>query len=243
MSAFVFHVFFPYLQIIIIITARIRRMGEGNVFSLFTPGGVRVKGQSRWGGRSKVNPAGGGGWGVRSKVNPASQGGVRSKVNPAGGGGWGVRSKVNPASQGGSGQRSIQPGGGGGVRSSQGGSGQRSIQLGGLGPAGGGVGCQVQLGGGGSGQRSIQPGESKVNPAGGGQVQPPGGGQHLAPSCGRYASCIHAGGLSCFPKFFTYEHTCWLLISTISWHIYFTFLSIFLKLKRKCFPKTISNEH
>ena len=89
-------------------------------------------------------------------------------------------------------------------------SGQRSIQLGG---------CQVkgQSSRGGSGQRSIQLGgqvkgqssqgvRSKVNPArgdqvqpagGGGQVQPVGGGQHLALSCGRYASCVHAGGLSC----------------------------------------------
>ena len=40
--------------------------------------------------------------------------------------------------------------------------------------------------GGGSGGGGGQPG--------GGQ---PGGGQHLAPSCGRYASCVHAGGLSC----------------------------------------------
>ena len=45
----------------------------------------------------------------------------------------------------------------------------------------------------------------QVQPGGGGQVQPAGGGgqsagvgQHLAPSCGRYASCVHAGGLSCF---------------------------------------------
>ena len=31
----------------------------------------------------------------------------------------------------------------------------------------------------------------------GGGGQSAGGGQHLAPSCGRYASCVHAGGLSC----------------------------------------------
>ena len=36
---------------------------------------------------------------------------------------------------------------------------------------------------------------------GGGSGPASGGGggcQHLAPSCGRYASCVHAGGLSCF---------------------------------------------
>ena len=60
------------------------------------------------------------------------------------------------------------PGGGGGSGPGGGGSG----------PAGGG-GDQVQAGGGG---------------------QSVGGGQHLAPSCGRYASCVHAGGLSCFSK-------------------------------------------
>ena len=82
-------------------------------------------------------------------------------------GGGGVRSKVNPA--GGSGQRSIQPGGSG--------------------PAGGGGGVRSKVNQvGGTGQRSIQPGGS-------GPVS--GGGQHLAPSCGRYASCVHAGGLSC----------------------------------------------
>ena len=67
-------------------------------------------------------------------------------------------------------------------------------------------------GGGGSGSK-VNPARgvrSKVNPATGGcQVQPGGGAirsnqwggggsQHLAPSCGRYASCVHAGGLSCF---------------------------------------------
>ena len=53
-------------------------------------------------------------------------------------------------------------------------------------PAGGG---SVQPAGGGGGQ---------VSPASGwGSVQLPGGrGQHLVPSCGRYASCVHAGGLS-----------------------------------------------
>ena len=77
---------------------------------------------------------------------------------------------------------------GGGVRSvSQ----QGGVRMGGgLGPAGGvrsvswwggGVRSVSQRGGGG-GVRSSQRG---------------GGGQHLAPSCGRYASCVHAGGLSC----------------------------------------------
>ena len=61
--------------------------GEGNVFSLFTPGGGQVQ-------------LGGSG----SKVNPA-RGRSGSKVNPAR---WGVRS-----SWGGQGQRSIQPGGSG----------------------------------------------------------------------------------------------------------------------------------
>ena len=50
---------------------------------------------------------------------------------------------------------------------------------------GGVSGQSSQWGGGGSGQSS-QGGQSSR-----------GGGQHLAPSCGRYASCVHAGGLSC----------------------------------------------
>ena len=32
---------------------------------------------------------------------------------------------------------------------------------------------------------------------GGGGQSAGGGGQDLAPSCGRYASCVHAGGLPC----------------------------------------------
>ena len=69
----------------------------------------------------------------------------------------------------GGGVRSVQPGGGGGQVS----------------PARGWVGQSSQGGG-------------WVSPAswGGGSVSG-GGGQHLAPSCGQYASCIHAGGLSC----------------------------------------------
>ena len=62
-------------------------------------------------------------------------------------------------------------GGGGSVRSSQGG--VRSSRRG-----GGGVRFSCQ-----GGVRS---------------VSRPGGGQHLAPSCGQYASCVHAGGLSCY---------------------------------------------
>ena len=91
--------------------------GEGNVFSLSTPGGGS--------GQRSIQPGGG----VRS-----SQwgGGGRSKVNSAGGG-------SGPASGGGSGQRSIQPGG---VRSSWGGGqvqlvgGVRSSPGGGSSPAG-----------------------------------------------------------------------------------------------------------
>ena len=101
-----------------IFTARIRRMGKvmfsvcshlgggggGGSGSKVNPagvwwvGGVRVKGQSSWGG-----------------------GGVRGGEVQPGGGVSG--SKVNPA-RGGQGQRSIQPGWGGG---GGGGSGQRSI--------------------------------------------------------------------------------------------------------------------
>ena len=51
----------------------------------------------------------------------------------------------------------------------------------------------------------VSPARGGVSPAGGGQSSPGGvsvnwgggGGQHLAPSCRRYASCVHAGGLSC----------------------------------------------
>ena len=71
-------------------------------------------------------------------------------------------------------------------------------------PGGGGVsparGGQVHLGGGGVSPAAWGGGSG---PAGGG-VSPAsrgGGGQHFAPSCGRYASCVHAGGLSCFFQF------------------------------------------
>ena len=63
---------------------------------------------------------------------------------------------------------------------------------GGSGPAAGGGGSGPAAGGG-SGPAA---GGGQVQP-GGGSVQPGGGVQHLAPSCGRYASCVHAGGLSC----------------------------------------------
>ena len=119
--------------------------GEGNVFTLSTPG---------MGGGS--GPAGGGGQ-VKGQSSRGGQG--QRSIQP-----------------GGSGQRSIQPGGGGRVQ--PGASGQRSIQPGGSGPAGWG------------GVRSSQRGG--------------GGGQHLAPSCGRYASCVHAGGLSCFRCVFSF---------------------------------------
>ena len=77
------------------------------------------------------------------------------------------------------------PATGGGVRSSWGGGGQVQLPL---------LGGQVQLPGGGSG------------PAGGGQVKLAGGGgsakieQHREYLLhgGRYASCVHAGGLSCY---------------------------------------------
>ena len=145
----------------VLVTARIRRMGEGNVLTRICPSihdsvcpqgggsgpagrGGQVKGQSSPGGQ--VQPVGG----VRSSC--PGWVGVRSKVNPAGGGGGQVK-----------GQSSW-----GGIRSK-------------VNPAGGG---QVQLVGG-------------SGPAGWGGVRSSRGGQHLAPSCGWYASCIHAGGLSC----------------------------------------------
>ena len=80
---------------------------------------------------------------------------------------------------------------GGGQSSWGGGSGQSSWGGGGqISPAGG-V-SHPRGGGGGSVIPSSRGGVSHpVIPGGGG------GGQHLAPSCGRYASCVHAGGLSC----------------------------------------------
>ena len=86
--------------------------------------------------------------------------------------------------------------GGGGVSPAGGGSGQSSWWGGG----------QVQLAGMGGvsparrrGQVQPARGGIRSSQRRGGQVQPAGGGggQHLAPSCRRYASCVHAGGLSC----------------------------------------------
>ena len=119
---------------------------------------------------------------VLTRVCPSiclSTGGVRSSQ---GGGG---QVKGQSSREGGSGQRSIQPGGSGQRSIQLGGSGQRSIQ-----PRGGG--CQVK----GQSSREGQVKGQSSRGWGGHQVQP-GGGQHLAPSCGRYASCVHAGGLSC----------------------------------------------
>ena len=97
----------------------------------------------------------------------------------------------------------------GGVRSSRGGG---QVQPGGSGPAGGGElgpaggsgparGGSGPAGGGGGGSGQAGGGSG---PAGGGGVRSSRwgrGGQHLAPSCRRYASCVHAGGLSCFKIF------------------------------------------
>ena len=112
---------------------------------------------------------------------------------------------------------------GGGVRSSRGGG---QVQTGASGPDGGGQvqpvggGGQVQLAGGGSGPAG---GGGQVQPARGGWSGPTGGGEGSGPGRGgsgpagggvggsakigqhreyllhggRYASCVHAGGLSC----------------------------------------------
>ena len=93
----------------------------------------------------------------------------------------------------------VSHGGEGWVRSSRGKGWVRSSQ-GGSGPAVGGG--QVQLSGG--WVRSSQGGGSGPTGRGGGQVQLAGGGsakieQHREYLLhgGRYASCVHAGGLSC----------------------------------------------
>ena len=182
------------------VTARIRRMGEGNVLTRVCPsvcpqggGGVGQPGggvgQVQWGGGvGQVQPGGRGGSG------PAGGGGVGQPwgggVGQLWGGGvgqWG-EGWVSHGGRGGSAGGEGWVRSSGGVRSSWGGEGWvRSSQ-------GGGVG-QVQPGGrGGSG------------PAGGegvGQVQPGGGSAKIAQHRkyllhgGRYASCVHAGGLSC----------------------------------------------
>ena len=138
------------MNILILITARIRRMGKV-MFSVCPHLGG--------GGGSVLSPARGSG--------PAGRGG---QVQPEGG------SVLSPAREvgGGSGPASR-----GGVRSNWGG----QVQ-----PGGG----QVQLGGGGQ----VQLGRVRSS-QGGVRSSQWGGGQHLVPSCGRYASCVHAGGLSC----------------------------------------------
>ena len=123
----------------------------------------------------------------------------------------------------------VNPHLGGGFRSSRGG-GVRSSRPGGVRsvswPGGGQVqlarGGQVQpagqvsqLTGGGSGQSAngvggVRSSQGASGPAGGvrssrqggGQVSQQEGGQHLAPSCRQYASCVHAGGLSCYIMIF-----------------------------------------
>ena len=139
--------------------------------------------------------------------------------------GWGKVMFSVCSHRGGGGQ--VQPGGGQ-VQLAGGGGGGCQVQL-----AGGG--CQVQLAGGGvrsswrggvrsSCQGGVQvqlPGGGSGPAAGGGQVQLPGGGQsagggqHLAPSCGRYASCVHAGGLSCFKMVLMTNHVDEILDTTV----------------------------
>ena len=136
---------------------------------LSTGGGVSP--QSSWGG-GQVQPGGSGPAGRDWGSGPAGGGQVQqggSVLSPA----RGVRSSQ----------------GGGGVRSSWQGGGQ--VQQGGSGPGGGGVRSsrggvrQVQLGGG-SGPASGGGGSAKI-------------GQQKEYSLhgGWYASCVHAGGLSC----------------------------------------------
>ena len=164
-------VFFPYATLIYYRPHP--KDGEGNSFTLL----VCPRGE---GGSGPA--AGGGGSG------PAAGGGVRSSCRGGGGGsGPAAGGGSGPAARGGSG-----PAAGGGSGPAAGGGG-------GSGPARGG---QVQLLGGGvrsscrGGVRSSCWGGSGPA-AGGGSGPTAGGGQHLVPSCGRYASCVHAGGLSC----------------------------------------------
>ena len=115
-----------------------------------------------------------------------------------------------------------------------GGSGQ-SADGGGSGPAGGERGGQVSQLMGGGGVRSSQRGGGQVSqlmggsgPAGGGVGSVSGGGgQHLAPSCGRYASCVHAGGLSCF-GFFP-DRSCWSSRMQLGCHSFFKEILLLLK--------------
>ena len=159
-------------------SCRVRSMTEGYSFTLLVCShGVGVRSRSSPGGQVKGQSSQGGSGparGVQVKGQSRQGGQVQLRGGQVKGQSshGGVRSNINPA-------------GGWGVRSSRG--------------------CQVQPVG---GVRSkVNPARegvrSKVNPAGGVrssrgcQVQPVGGGKHLAPSCGRYASCVHAGGLSC----------------------------------------------
>ena len=94
-----------------------------------------------------------------------------------------------------------QPEGGsaGGGVSQRGVSARGGVSQGGSGPGGGsgpagGEGGQV-LGG--------------VRSSWGGGSGPGGEVQHLAPSCGRYASCVHAGGLSCLRRRNTVYNWIW----------------------------------
>ena len=186
--------------------------GEGWVRSS-RGGGV---GQVQLGGRGGSGPAGGVGQvqlgGGVGQVQPGGRGGS----GPAGGGGVG---QVQPGGRGGSGPA-------GGVGQVQLGGGVGQVQpggRGGSGPAGGGGVGPGPAGGEGVGQ--VQPGgRGGSDPAGGegwvrssrgggvGQVQPGGEGwvrssrggsakiaQHRKYFLhgGRYASCVHAGGLSC----------------------------------------------
>ena len=150
---------------------------EGTVFTgvCLSTGGV---GQVQPGGVGQVQPGGG-----RGGSGPA---GGRGGSGPARGEGW-----VRSSRGGGVGQVQLEGrsgsgpagGGGSGPAGGRGGSGPAGGGRGGSGPAGGGVG-QVQLGG-------------------LGQVQPGGGSAKIAQHRkyllhgGRYASCVHAGGLSC----------------------------------------------
>ena len=147
--------------------------------------------------------------------------------------GGGIRS----SRWGGGGVRSSQPmGGGSGPASRRGGGSGQSADGGGSGQSASGGG-QVQPAGGGQVSQPLAGGVTRRTPASGGktcQVSQPGkgpqglgvrsgtrdgGGQHLAPSCGRYASCVHAGGLSCLQKFMTWSHNWTIENLDIHWTI------------------------
>ena len=170
---------------------------EGNSFTLFVSSHLGGSGQRSIqlgeGGVRSIQPGGSG----QRPIQPGGRSGLAGQL---GGGG-----QVQPAGGG-----QVQPVGGE-VRSSWGG------QVKGQSSWGGQVKSQSSWGSQVKGQSSRGGLRSKVHPAGGGgQVQQAswgrsgpasaGGvrssqrgqqGQHLAPSCGRYVSCVHAGGLSC----------------------------------------------